>query len=213
MPRWYATNAFKAAGATRQARARAILEPFREQYGDKLVVSFDWELIELVLQERAVKRRDPETGRIVGGTAAADRNLISGNNAQGLTITGTTATGNQVLGSLIGTQANGTTGLANGGDGVHIDTSAANNTIGGTEAADGNVIGSLFVGVGIYNGSPSNRVLNNKIGTDPTGTARRPLEAGVVVVARMAERDEVGVPRRLHADTVALAQPVYDGPR
>jgi hypothetical protein len=97
----------------------------------------------------------------IGGTAVADRNLISGNNAQGITITGTTATGNQVLGGLIGTQANGTTALANGGDGVHIDTSAGNNTIGGTGAGAANTI-AFNIGDGV-----------NLISTAGTGNAIR----------------------------------------
>jgi parallel beta-helix repeat protein len=65
--------------------------------------------------------------------------------------------------------------------GVVLVNGAANVYVGGTDASDGNVIGNLTVGVGIYGGSNNNRVLNNKIGTNPAGTATMPNEVGVVV--------------------------------
>src|SRR5207249_2696402 len=59
---------------------------------------------------------------VVGGLAAADRNVISGNGAgnsgPGVRLDGGAATGNRLLGNYIGTNATGTAGLGNAGDGV-----------------------------------------------------------------------------------------------
>jgi hypothetical protein len=59
----------------------------------------------------------------VGGTAAADRNLISGNTGDGISVQ-TGSPGNRIQGNLIGTRANGATTLGNGGDGVEIDSTS-----------------------------------------------------------------------------------------
>jgi len=64
----------------------------------------------------------------IGGTAAADRNLISGNQASGILLTGS---GHQVQGNLIGTDATGVNDLGNSVDGVTIN-GGTTNCIGGT---------------------------------------------------------------------------------
>jgi hypothetical protein len=65
----------------------------------------------------------------IGGTTAETRNVISGNNSNGVVINGANATGNLVHGNLIGLRADGATALGNGGSGVAVN--AADNTIGG----------------------------------------------------------------------------------
>ncbi len=45
------------------------------------------------------------SGNTIGGTAAGSRNLISGNGSGGVNVSGTAATGNQILGNFIGTNA------------------------------------------------------------------------------------------------------------
>lgn len=72
LPRLYETNAFKRSGLDRQRAARGILEPLREEFGDQLVRTFKWPHIEKMLADRAVKRRDEKTGRMVGGTSASN---------------------------------------------------------------------------------------------------------------------------------------------
>src|SRR5262249_30538026 len=53
------------------------------------------------------------TGSTVGGTTPDARNLISGNSGNGITISG--GSGDVVAGNYVGTNAAGTTALANGG--------------------------------------------------------------------------------------------------
>ncbi len=77
-------------------------------------------------------------GNTIGGTGSAARNVISAN-YWGVQIQGQTATGNDVLGNLIGTDITGTLPLGNSTDGVNI-TGASGNTIGGASAGQGNTI-------------------------------------------------------------------------
>ncbi|MEG5042100.1 MULTISPECIES: SdrD B-like domain-containing protein [unclassified Microcoleus] len=113
----------------------------------------------------------------IGGTNAADRNLISGNGSAGVFIDAATATGNTVLGNFIGTDINGTADLGNVGFGVMVQN-APNNTIGGNTAGARNIIsGNNAFGVVIQNApatsnaATGNRVVGNFIGTDVNGTA------------------------------------------
>ena len=118
----------------------------------------------------------------VGGTTETDRNVISGNDANGLVIVGATEVGNLVLGNDIGTNIHGQrdpgVDLGNLGDGVLITRSdaggltASNNSIGGTTAEERNVIsGNHLDGVAIAgdSGPIGNLVQGNYIGTDSTG--------------------------------------------
>ncbi len=65
----------------------------------------------------------------IGGTTAADRNVISGNTHHGVYISGNN---NNVLGNYIGLNAAGTAQLANSQSGVYIAALASGNIIGGT---------------------------------------------------------------------------------
>ena len=109
----------------------------------------------------------------IGGTTAAARNIISGNNAHGVEIAGSTATGNIVQGNFIGTDVNGTADLGNAGSGVLVLAGASSNSVGGTTAGAGNVIsGNDSVGISLSNaGTSNNLVQGNFIGTDVNGTA------------------------------------------
>ena len=111
-------------------------------------------------------------GNMIGGTTDGARNVISGNDEEGVVISGGGTTGNMVQGNYIGTDKTGTAALGNFGRGVMI-SDAANNTIGGTTEAARNVIsGNDRPGVGIYgSGATGNQVQGNYIGTDVTGTA------------------------------------------
>ncbi len=79
------------------------------------------------------------TNVIVGGTTAADRNVISGNAGYGIEFY-SSASGSTVVGNYIGTTASGAAALGNTAAGVFIRNSSNNNMIGGTAAGQGNLI-------------------------------------------------------------------------
>ncbi len=106
----------------------------------------------------------------IGGTTPAARNLISGNGMQGVNFGsgGNGGTGHLVQGNLIGTDASGGNALTGNQTGINI-SSSMNVTIGGTTAAERNVI-SGNGGYGVRLNSGSNLVASgNFIGTDVTG--------------------------------------------
>ncbi len=108
----------------------------------------------------------------IGGSQAGEGNVISGNNQNGIWITGAGASGNVVQGNFIGTDASGSADLGNAEEGVQIQD-APNNTVGGARAGEGNVI-SGNDGAGIFisgTGASGNEVHGNYIGTDVTGSA------------------------------------------
>lgn len=104
------------------------------------------------------------TGNIVGGTQAGVGNLISGNLSRGVNIF-SGSTGNLVQGNYIGTDVTGTVAIANAGPGVRL-LDAGQNTIGGTDAGQGNVIsGNGQDGIRVQGAtSADNRISQNLIG-------------------------------------------------
>jgi hypothetical protein len=114
----------------------------------------------------------------IGGTTAADRNVISGNGNSGVGIFRGGASENVVSGNYIGTNVTGTTALGNHFSGVDI-TEASLNTIGGTVAGARNVIsgndgnGIMIAYSGSVTSTPASRnvVAGNYIGTNAAGTA------------------------------------------
>jgi hypothetical protein len=109
----------------------------------------------------------------VGGTAASDRNVISGNggnSSNGVTITGGGATGNLVRGNYIGTNAAGTASVPNGSQGIYIGSSG--NTVGGAVAGAGNVIsGNTYQNMMLDTGASGSTVQGNFIGLNAAGDA------------------------------------------
>jgi uncharacterized protein (TIGR03437 family) len=107
----------------------------------------------------------------IGGPSIGARNIISGHTGIGVLINGPAATGNQVQANFIGTDASGVVALSNR-IGVRIDSSANNNTIGGTAIGARNLIsGNTEFGVEIAsNNTAGNQVQGNFIGTKSTGT-------------------------------------------
>ena len=108
----------------------------------------------------------------IGGTVAGARNVISGNDANGVFISGTSsATFNKVQGNFIGTDAPGTSDLGNAEVGVRVDTPG--NVVGGEVTGARNVIsGNSGVGVSMLgSGAGGNTVQGNFIGTNADGTS------------------------------------------
>src|SRR5947209_2888833 len=109
------------------------------------------------------------SGCVIGGTALADRNVISGNTSYGVVLDGG-ATNNSVQGNYVGTNVAGTAAVGNA-VGVYVNSSG--NTIGGTAPGAGNVIsGNTTYGVEIQFGFASGNVVQgNTIGLNAAGTA------------------------------------------
>ncbi|MEJ7862789.1 MAG: right-handed parallel beta-helix repeat-containing protein, partial [Pyrinomonadaceae bacterium] len=86
-----------------------------------------------------------DANNTVGGTTAAARNVISGNGFNGVSISGSLATGNIVQGNFIGVGADGTTIVRNRDNGVQISNRAVNNLVGGTGVTVGACNGACNV--------------------------------------------------------------------
>jgi integrase len=69
LSRFYRSTSFQQAGASRQGRVRGILERFRAEYGSFKVTDFEFDIIEEILLQESVKRREGK--RTVGGKVAA----------------------------------------------------------------------------------------------------------------------------------------------
>ncbi len=114
-------------------------------------------------------------GLTIGGTAAAARNVISGNGGFGVFVTGSATSGNLIVGNYIGLNAPGTAALGNTISGVDLQGGTTGITIGGTSSASRNVIsGNGSDGVlidGISGATGSNVVLGNYLGTNASGSA------------------------------------------
>lgn len=105
---------------------------------------------------------------VIGGTNVSQRNVISGNNGYGLTITVTNSNGNMILGNYIGLDASGSFALSNAASGIGIWGGSSSNVIGGAIAGARNVISGNF-GYGIYIGDSNTTdtvVQGNYVGTD-----------------------------------------------
>jgi parallel beta-helix repeat protein len=111
---------------------------------------------------------------VIGGDTAGTRNLISGNNANGVYITYSNTTGNVLKRNLIGTSVSGDSPLPNSVSGVVIEDGAQDNTVGPEnviafnqstgvrvigELTSGNVItqnsihDNTYLGINLYNGA------------------------------------------------------------
>ncbi|MGI9106685.1 MAG: FG-GAP-like repeat-containing protein, partial [Pyrinomonadaceae bacterium] len=152
---------------------------------------------------------DGSPNNVIGGTAPADRNLISGNQtnfgtSNGVYIRFEGSTGNLVQGNYVGTDKNGTANLGNSGVGVFLDNFSSNNTVGGTASGAGNLIsGTGGYGVLLLRTS-NNAIQGNLIGTNATGTAAIPNSLSGVGVEIQSTNNLVG-------GTTAAARNVISG--
>ncbi|MDX1404915.1 MAG: DUF6701 domain-containing protein, partial [Woeseiaceae bacterium] len=110
----------------------------------------------------------------IGGTVAADRNVISNNDAEGIIIR-SGANNNIIRGNYIGVASNGTTALGNQQEGIQILAGAAGTIIGGTASGAENVIGANGIASGAAisvegDGTDNTVIQGNYIGTDTGGT-------------------------------------------
>ena len=112
------------------------------------------------------------SGNTIGGSSAADRNVISGNDQSGISLW-TSVTATTIQGNYIGLNAAGTSDVGNTRDGIAVGGGANANIIGGDRTlGQGNVIsGNLNDGIELGGaGVNNNLIYGNLIGTDYTGT-------------------------------------------
>jgi CSLREA domain-containing protein len=120
---------------------------------------------------------DDATANTIGGTVAAARNIISGNDQSGVRISDSGAELNVVRGNFIGLAVNGTSPLGNSLSGVFITSDAANNRIGGTVAGAGNTIAHNG-GDGVLIGSDPANGFNDAAGIGNTVQVNRIFSNG-----------------------------------
>ena len=104
----------------------------------------------------------------IGGAAPEARNLISGNESDGLGLLGS---GAKARGNLIGTAKDGVSALPNANDGVQL-INGSNNTVGGTSSAEANTVAfSGDAGIEVAGSQAmANRILRNSVfGNGGTG--------------------------------------------
>ncbi len=141
----------------------------------------------------------------IGGTTAADRNVISGNNSHGISLQ-SNAANNTIIGNYIGTNAEGTAALGNTNWGIAVNTGANNNTIGGSSAAErnvisGNTIGLDFTGVGVT----LNTVSGNYIGLNAAGNAVVANTNAAFSIAASANANVIGGATSAYRNVIAGA--------
>jgi CSLREA domain-containing protein len=125
-----------------------------------------------------------------GQSDQAERNVVSGNDHEGVVIEGSGTSGNEVAGNYIGVNAAGTEAVGNE-TGVLI-YGATGNTIGGTGVWSGNLIsGNEYYGVNLYQGANNNTVIRNIIGANHIGMSTIPnIRDGVRI--RESGGNEIG---------------------
>jgi len=133
------------------------------------------------------------SGNFIGGTTAADRNVISGNSYNGVYLYGNGTRENTIQGNYIGLDATGSYAIPNAW-GVTVWSGAAANRVGGTAAGAGNVIsGNQFEGIDIQGtGSNLNVVQGNLVGLDATGTIPVPNGLEGIEVSSNAAYNTIG---------------------
>jgi hypothetical protein len=141
-----------------------------------------------------VRIGDGAKNNVIGGDTPEERNVISGNDEDGVLIGDEGTDDNVVAGNYIGTDVNGTDALANGGHGVEIVEGAKNSTIGGSTDGERNVIsGNERYGIRISDeGTDGNVVSGNYIGVDATGLAALGNNGDGVIVTNGANHNRVG---------------------
>jgi len=116
---------------------------------------------------------------VIGGTSSGARNLISGNDLNGVYLNDSVhaapySDDNQILGNYIGTDVSGNVGLGNE-VGIYLED-ATGTIIGGAETGAGNLIsGNNQVGIELYGNVEDTQILGNRIGVAANG---QPLSNG-----------------------------------
>lgn len=144
---------------------------------------------------------DGASGNTIGGTAASDRNVVSGNSNGGIQIyrssnlppTTPISRNNVIAGNYVGTNPAGTASMANAGNGIAMWAGSGSNQIGGTAAGARNLSsGNLYDGIVIAGDSTGNFVMGNYVGTTANGSAALQNQGNGVGIYGGAHHNVVG---------------------
>jgi parallel beta-helix repeat protein len=137
-----------------------------------------------------------------GGYSSANRNIISGNQNDGLSISN--GSRNRVIGNFIGMDPSGTAALMNG-TGIRVTYNSRQNIIGGSDPAARNIIsGNGSIGVQFSDEQTDENVLTgNYIGTDTSGTVAIENSWRGVYISNGAKRNIIGGPQRSDGNLIS----------
>ncbi|HMS23802.1 MAG TPA: LPXTG cell wall anchor domain-containing protein [Candidatus Saccharibacteria bacterium] len=129
------------------------------------------------------------TDVVVGGTTAAARNVISGNEGNAIAINSNLL----VQGNYFGLNASGDGIIANvgGGPGANLYVVGDGNVIGGSTASTKNVNAGSSVGILIFFDASSNVVQGNYVGTNVSGNAQSGFGNTVAAIAIIGGQDNL----------------------
>jgi titin len=116
-----------------------------------------------------IKLLEGASGNTIGGTTAAERNVVSGNQVDGICLDGA-GSANVVEGNYVGIGLTGGA-LGNGFEGICLRNGSSGNTIGGMTAAQRNVVSKNGENGILLASVDSNIVEGNYLGTNVAGTA------------------------------------------
>ena len=120
------------------------------------------------------------SGLTIGGSGSNQRNYISGNNTLGISIADTSTV--SIKGNYIGVTTAGTAALANGQDGIYLNSGVTTAAIGGSGADANTISGNTHHGINIKSGNTGVEIYGNYIGTNYDGTASIGNgESGIVI--------------------------------
>jgi hypothetical protein len=127
-------------------------------------------------------------GVLVGGTGAGQGNVISGNEAAGISLYCLEFDGpvdTTIQGNVIGTDASGTIAVGNSSGGIRVEC-GAETLVGGTVAGAGNII-SANGSHGIFDAGTDEVIQGNRIGVDVNGNALGNDGSGVFIDSSFPE--------------------------
>jgi len=133
---------------------------------------------------------------VIGGSAAADRNIISANGGAGIDLENGDHETRYVYGNYIGTDISGAAGLGNVGAGVHVSGSifgSGNNVIGGTGGQSNVISANGGSGIHLDNQYDLGDVISgNRIGTKADGVTPLGNAAHGIFIAASAGNNSIG---------------------
>ncbi len=149
---------------------------------------------------------------VIGGPQPAVKNIVSGNEGEGIRIDGVLSTGNMIQGNFVGTNAAGTGALGNSASGIYIRRAPGNSVIGNVVSGNAGFAGIAICGnvdfcgggggIGGPNDAAGNIIQGNLVGTNAVGTgALGNTQRGVSIDG--APNTIVGGPLASHRNVVS----------